>query len=79
MHIQRCISGSRLFVKGGPGAYLPTVQGFPGLSCICPGVQGFSPFEEGKEMKKERKRRKKSVTQTWLDLNSVPLGCEESV
>ena len=32
--------------------------------------------EEGKEMKKERKRR---VTQTWLDLNSVPLGCEESV
>ena len=30
-------------------------------------------------MKKERKRRKKSVAQTWLDLNSVPLGCEESV
>ena len=35
--------------------------------------------EEGKEMKRERKRREKSVTQTWLDLNSVPLGCEESV
>ena len=33
--------------------------------------------EEGKEMKKEGKRRKKSVAQTWLDLNSVPLGCEE--
>ena len=32
--------------------------------------------EEGKEMKKERKRREKSVA---LDLNSVPLGCEECV
>ena len=30
--------------------YLPTVQGFPGLSRdlgICPGVQGFSPFVQG--------------------------------
>ena len=34
---------------------------------------------QGKEMKKERKRRKKSVAQTWLDLNSVPLGCEECI
>ena len=35
--------------------------------------------EEGKEMKKDRKRREKSVTQTWLDLNSVPLGCEDAL
>ena len=30
--------------------------------------------EEGKEMKENE--GKKSVTQTWLDLNSVLLGCE---
>ena len=33
--------------------------------------------EEGKEMKKERKRKEKSVAQTWLDLNLVPLGASE--
>ena len=32
--------------------------------------------EEGKEMKKERKRREKKCN---LDLNSVPLGFEESI
>ena len=30
--------------------------------------------EEGKEMKKERKRGEKC---SWLDLNSASLGCEE--
>ena len=32
--------------------------------------------EEGKEMEKERKRGKKC---SWLDLNSAPLCCEDSV
>ena len=30
--------------------------------------------KKGKEMKKERKTKEKSVARTWLDLNSVPLG-----
>ena len=37
-------------VSGLMNAYLPTIQGFPGLSRdlgICPGVQGFSPFVQG--------------------------------
>ena len=34
--------------------------------------------EEGKEMEKERKRKKKRKC-SWLDLNSVPLGCKDSV
>ena len=33
--------------------------------------------EEGKEMEKERKRKKKKCS--WLDLNSAPLCCEDSV
>ena len=33
--------------------------------------------EEGKEMEKERKREKKKCS--WLDLNSAPLCCEDSV
>ena len=32
--------------------------------------------EEGKEMEKERKRKKKC---NWLDLNSASLGCKDSV
>ena len=32
--------------------------------------------EEEKEMEKERKRGKKC---SWLDLNSAPLHCEDSV
>ena len=29
-------------------------------------------------MKKGKKMRGKSVAQTWLDLNSASLGCEEN-
>ena len=32
--------------------------------------------EEGKEMEKERKRKKKC---SWLDFNSAPLCCEDSI
>ena len=34
-------------------------------------ISGEKNYDEGKEMKKERKAR------TWLDLNSAPLSCEE--
>ena len=41
------------------------------------------PYTESVERKnydkKKKTKEKRSVTQTWLDLNSVPLGCEESV
>ena len=34
----------------------------------------ISGEKEGKEMRRKEKRREKSVAQTWLDLNLVPLG-----
>ena len=39
-------------------------------------VESKNYDEDGKEME-GKKTKEKSVAQTWLDLNSAPLGCEE--
>ena len=36
-------------------------------------------MKKGKKLRRKENEGEKSVTQTWLDLNSVPLGCEESI